>query len=79
MKASSDMKAMAVGVITGRYHFCGRPGACAVCDEPAWWTWGASPLGSRASHRCGVVDRPRMQEDVRNGLPTALVRALGGV
>ena len=27
----------------------------------------------------GVVDRPRVQEDARNGLPTALVRALGGV
>jgi hypothetical protein len=27
----------------------------------------------------GVVDRPRVREDVRNGLPAALVRALGGV
>ena len=64
-------------VITDRYHFCGRPGACAVRDGPAWWTWGASPLGSCARYRCGVVDRPRVREDVRNGLPTALVRALG--
>jgi len=35
-------------------------------------------LGSWARYRCGVVDGPRMREDARSGLPTALVRALGG-
>jgi hypothetical protein len=38
----------------------------------------ASPLGSCACYGCGVVNRPRVREDVRDGLPRALVRALGG-
>jgi hypothetical protein len=41
-------------------------------------TLAASPLGSCARYRRGVVDRPWVREDVRNGLPTAPVRALGG-
>ncbi len=51
----------------------GRPVACAVLEGKAW----LSLLGRCARYQGGVVDRPWVQEDVRNGLPLVPVRAMG--
>ncbi len=65
-------------VITGRYHPLRT--ARRLCG-PRWTSLvdvGVHPRLVAAPLSVWVVDRPRVREDVRSGLPTALVRALGG-
>ena len=62
-------------MITDRCHLSGRRGACAVFNEPAWCV----PFWCCARYRCGVVDRARAREDVRNSLSATEVSPWGCV
>ena len=54
--------------ITDRYHSLrtGRAAARSAMEQPGG-RGSASPLGSCGRYRCGVVDRPRAREDLREG------------